>query len=246
MREMEQRAYSFLGRDPVLCMDMLEALRRGDCSVYAVSEEGTLIRERNSRAFMLAAENSEAGERLVMGLKKPVQLAVHGSAEAALFQELFHYNQVMECQAAAYLDPEPPFVPSRYGVRELDESFAGEILAAFPDEFDEVEIAQRLQSGAMHGSFTAGELTGLIGIYPEGGIGMLAVRPDQDWEKTAGALAGHITGWCLRQCFAPFVHIPRWDQPLLGLYQKLGYTVSEKPLYWLGDGPEEQDPSQEL
>lgn len=239
MREMEQRAYSFLGRDPVLCMDMLEALRRGDGSVYAVSEEGALICERNSRAYMLAAENSEAGERLVMGLKKPVQLAVHGSAGGELFRDIFNYSQMMECWAAAYLDPEPPFVPSRYGVRELDERFGEEILEAFPGEFSEEEIFQRLQSGTMHGSFTAGELTGVIGLYPEGGIGMLAVRPDQDWEKTAGALVGHITGWCLEKCFAPLAHIPQWDQRLLKLYRRLGYTVSEKPLCWLGDGPEE-------
>ena len=94
-------------------------------------------------------------------------------------------------------------------------------------------------------------------LLPAAGLNGSAVGPDDGpadrepqahvpFAVAAGALAGQITGWCLRQCFAPFVHIPRWDQPLLGLYQKLGYTVSEKPLYWLGDGPEEQDPSQEL
>lgn len=238
MRELEQRAYSYLGRAPILCMDMLEALRRGDGSVYAVSEEGALIYERNSRAYMLAAENSGAGERLVMGMKKPVQLAVHNSGDAALFQELFHYSQAMECWAAAYLDPEPPYVSSRYGVRELDESFGEEILRSFPDEFGEDEIYQRLQSGVMHGSFADRELTGLVGIYPEGGIGMLTVKPGQDWKKTAGALVAYITGWCLEKCFAPFAHIPVWDEEALKLYKKLGYTISEKTLFWLGDEPE--------
>ena len=32
MRELEQRACSYLGRDPILHMDMLEALRRGEQS----------------------------------------------------------------------------------------------------------------------------------------------------------------------------------------------------------------------
>ena len=40
MRELEQRAYSFLGREAVLCMDMVEALRRGLGSVAAVREDG--------------------------------------------------------------------------------------------------------------------------------------------------------------------------------------------------------------
>lgn len=238
MREMEQRAYSYLGKAPVLCMDMLEALRRGDGSVYAVSEEGTLIYERNSRAYMLAANNSGAGERLVQGMKKPAQLAVHDCGDAALFRDLFHYSEMMECRAAAYLDPEPPYVPGRYGIQELDESFGEEILRSFPEEFSEDEIYQRLQSGVMHGSFEGRELTGLVGIYPEGGIGMLTVKPGKDWQKTAGALAAYITGWCLEKCLAPFAHIPVWDEAALKLYKKLGYTVSEKTLFWLGDALE--------
>ena len=43
MQELEQRAYSYLGRAPVMRMDMLEALRRGCGSVAAVREDGALI-----------------------------------------------------------------------------------------------------------------------------------------------------------------------------------------------------------
>ncbi len=43
MREMEQMALSYLGRNPILCMDMVEALRRGDGVVSAVRTDGVLI-----------------------------------------------------------------------------------------------------------------------------------------------------------------------------------------------------------
>ncbi len=235
MRELEQKAYSYLGRDPVLCMDMLEALRRGGGSVTAVSEEGALIFEKNSHAYLLAAENSEAGERLVLGMKKPVQLAVHDAGDPALFQDLFHYEQMLECWAAAYLDPAPPFVSGHFAVAPLEERQLDGILEAFPGEFEEDELGRRLQSGVMHGAYRGHTLAGVVGLYPEGGVGMLAIRPEEDYMRAGKALLGFITGWCLERCLAPFAHVPAWDERQTELYRKVGYTLSEKTLFWLGD-----------
>lgn len=234
MRELEQKAYSYLGRDPVLCMDMLEVLRRGGGSVYAVSEEGALIYERNSRAYMLAAENNEAGERLTLGMKKPLQLAVHDAGGPEYFCDLFQYEQTLECVAAAYLDPEPPYVSSRFALRALAVEDEEDILSALKGEFEENELERRLASGVMHGAYRGGELAGVVGLYPEGGVGMLAVRENEDYMKVGKALVGFITGWCLEKCFAPFAHIPAWDERQVELYRQVGYTMSEKTMFWLG------------
>lgn len=239
MRELEQRAYSYLGRKPVLCMDMVEALRRGDGTVAAVREDGVLIYVRKSGAYLLAAENILAGEALSGVVQEAAQLAVHDLRNATLLQERLSFEGIMECKAAAYLYPAPPDSGDSgpWQIAPLGPEHEQGVLAGFPEEFDPVEVRERLRAGALHGAVERRELLGVVGLYPEGGIGLLAVRRDLEEETAASlleSLAVYITKWCLENCLAPFVHIPVEDQGLLALYERLGYTVCDTSLYWLG------------
>ena len=106
MQELEQRAYSYLGRAPVMRMDMLEALRRGCGSVAAVREDGALIYVGKSGAYLLAAENLLAAEALCAAILSRGQVAVHNLDNARLVADKLGYEQMMVCRAAAYLEPE--------------------------------------------------------------------------------------------------------------------------------------------
>lgn len=186
MREMEQMALSYLGRNPILCMDMVEALRRGDGVVSAVRTDGVLISIPRSGAYLLAAGDTAAAEALGGLIRGARQLAVHDKDNAQLLRD---------------------------------------------------ELRERLAARAVYGVLHRREPEGIVGIYPEGGVGMLAVR--QDLEEQAamellGGLVAYITGWCLDKCLAPFVHIPVEDGLLLSVYEQAGYTVCEKNMYWLG------------
>lgn len=238
MREMEQRAYSYLGRNPILCMDMVEALRRGDGVVSAVRMDGVLVHVRKSEAYLLAAGNIEAAEALGKLVERATQISVHDRKNAELLRDKLGF-QVMECRAAAYIDPKPPggrgFDLRQVGPLGPDQEDA--VLESFPGEFDRDEIRERLRAEALHGVIRKKELQGMVGIYPEGGIGMLAVRKDleeQEAVQMLGGLVAYITGWCLENCFAPFAHIPVGDEGTLALYEQTGYTVCDKNMYWLG------------
>lgn len=239
MREMEQRALSYLGRNPILCMDMVEALRRGYGSVSAVRMDGVLISIPVSGVYLLAAGDTAAAGALGELIRGANQLAVHDKDNAQLLRDELGFGALMECRAAAYLSPMPP--RSRgFDLREVKPLRPGQedlVLESFPGEFDRDEVRERLSAGELHGILRQRELQGMIGLYPEGGIGMLAVRQDledQDAADLLGGLIAHITGWCLENCLAPFVHIPVEDEGLLALYQQSGYTVCEKNVYWLG------------
>lgn len=239
MREMEQRALSYLGRNPILCMDMVEALRRGDGVVSAVRTDGVLIYVRRSGAYLLAAGNVEAAEALGGLVDGAAQLSVHDIKSAELLRDKLGFETVMECRAAAYLDPDPP--GSRgfdlRQIKPLEPAHEDLAMDSFPGEFDREELRERLVSGAVHGVIRHRELQGVVGLYPEGGIGMLAVRQDLDPGEAGDMILGlgaYITGWCLENCLAPFVHIPVEDEGLLGVYEQLGYTICEKNMYWLG------------
>lgn len=239
MREMEQRALSYLGRNPILCMDMVEALRRGDGVVSAVRVDGVLIHVRRSRAFLLAAGSTDAAEALGKLVDRPTQVSVHDRKSAELLRDRLGLGQILECRAAAYIDVVPP---SSRGfdlrmVKPLGMEHEDTVMESFPGEFDRDELRERLTVGAVHGVIRQREVQGVVGIYPEGGIGMLAVRQDMDPEegdRMLDGLVAYITGWCLDNCLAPFVHIPAEDEGMLALYEQAGYTVCEKNMYWLG------------
>ncbi|WP_300684570.1 hypothetical protein [Acutalibacter sp. 1XD8-36] len=238
MREMEQRALSYLGRNPVLCMDMVEAIRRGDGVVSAVRMDGVLISVPRSEAFLLAAGDTAAAGALGELIRGAVQLAVHDKKNAEQLADELGFGAVMECRAAAYLSPMPP--RSRgFDLRQVKPLGAGQedlVLESFPDEFDRDELRERISAGALHGVIRHREMQGVIGLYPEGGIGMLAVRQDlgEEAPELLSGLVAYITGWCLENCLAPFVHVPAGNEDILGIYEQAGYTVSEKSMFWLG------------
>lgn len=236
---MEQMALSYLGRRPVLCMDMLEALRRGNGTVSAVSLDGVLINVPRSGAYLLAAVDTAAAGALGGLCKGARQLAVHDKKNAELLRDELGFGTMMECRAAAYLSPMPPrslgfdaglVKPLRPGQEDM-------VLEGLPGEFERDEVRERLSAGELHGFLRDGGVMGTVGLYPEGGIGMLAVRQGLEEQETVemlGGLIAYITGWCLESCLAPFVHIPAEDEGMLAVYQQMGYTVSEESMYWLG------------
>lgn len=230
MRELEQRAYSYLGRDPVMRMDMLEALRRGCGTVTAVREDGALVYVGRSGAYLLAAENVPAAEALCGGILSRGQAAVHDLDTARLVADKLGYEQMMICRAAAYLEPDPPRVELAPGeeLQTLDAALVEQVQARFPEEFAEAELEEMLRTGS--GLCLLGkELLGVVGLYPEGGIAAPAVVPGRE-DLFVPLIAG-ATKWCLENCLAPFAHI---GEELVEIYQQLGYTVGEKEMAWLG------------
>ncbi len=236
MRELEQRAYCYLGRNPVLYMDMIEALRRGTGSVYAVREDGAVIYERNSQAYFLAAESGQSCAALCLGLQKPRQLVVHDMGSAQALKEMYHYESMMECLAAAYLAPDPPPVRGGFQLHTLEGREAEMARELFGEEVGSEDLELRLEAGAVLGAFTtANELAGVVGLYPEGGIGLLASRPEPKEKGAQRALLAGVTSWCLQQCLAPYAHVPSWEEGMIADMTRLGYSFSERALYWLAD-----------
>lgn len=232
MRELEQRAYSVLGRNPILYMDMMEALRRGSGSVAAVREDGVLVYIRSSRAYLLAAENQQAGEALCQGLNQAAQVAVHQKETARFLGDKLGW-QSMECRAAAYLEMDPP-LQKDFDLRELALDQGDEVLELFGEVLGQEELREALHTKMLHGIYESNQLLGTVGLYPEGGIGLLAVSPEGQDKGLEEALVAHITGWCLEKYLAPFVHIPAWDEAALALYERMGYTIGNGNVYWLG------------
>ena len=89
-------------RDSVFHMDMLEALRRERAELLYVGEDGVLLIEKRSGAYMLSVSTEDAGKRLV-GLVKDAKLFLaHQSFCIPILIGRFGYQHYYDCLQAAY------------------------------------------------------------------------------------------------------------------------------------------------
>ena len=212
-----QKAREYLERDPLLYMDMLGPLDRGMVEVVSLREDGLLLYNGPGEAFMLAADSLEAGKALCAGVEAMEIATAHDGETGAFLRDRYHLPDLRGCTQAAYLEKEPlPVPPGNY------HSFT------HPEY-----IHKRIAAGGMHGAFQKGELRRFIGMHSEGSVGMLEVLPQHRRKGAATALMAFMTGFCLERGWVPFSQIFHGNEASLALHRRLGWALSQRPLYWV-------------
>ena len=235
MNELTQRALSYLERDPLHTMDMLEPLRRGQARVEGLREDGALVYDGPSKTYFLAAESREAGDALCAGVEAPYLFVAHDRENAEFFRDKFGFRVAQECWPAAYLSKTPLPVPGDLDIRRLGQEHFSVVYDNYSTFSDADYVKARIREGVMHGAFQNGRLMGFIGMHAEGSVGMLEVLPQYRRRGVAAALMAYQANWCLEQGYVPFSQIFLGNEASLRLHQKVGYSISEKPLFWVMD-----------
>ena len=228
-----QKAREYLERDPLLYMDMLGPLDRGMVEVVSLREDGLLLYNGPGEAFMLAADSLEAGKALCAGVEAMGIATAHDGETGAFLRDQYHLPDLRGCTQAAYLEKEPLPVPPGFEIRPLGEEFFSLILENYHSFTDPEYIHKRIAAGVMHGAFQNGELAGFIGMHAEGSVGMLEVLPQHRRKGAATALMAFMTGFCLERGWVPFSQIFHGNEASLALHRRLGWALSQRPLYWV-------------
>lgn len=228
-----QKAREYLERDPLLYMDMLGPLDRGMVEVISLREDGLLLYNGPGEAFMLAADSLEAGKALCAGVEAMEIATAHDGETGAFLRDQYHLPDLRGCTQAAYLEKEPLPVPPGFEIRPLGEEFFSLILENYHSFTDPEYIHKRIAAGVMYGAFQKGELLGFIGMHAEGSVGMLEVLPQHRRKGAATALMAFMTGFCLERGWVPFSQIFHGNEASLALHRRLGWALSQRPLYWV-------------
>ncbi len=228
-----QKAREYLERDPLLYMDMLGPLDRGMVEVVSLREDGLLLYNGPGEAFMLAADSLEAGKALCAGVEAMEIATAHDGETGAFLRDQYHLPDLRGCTQAAYLEKEPLPVPPGFEIRPLGEEFFSLILENYHSFTDPEYIHKRIAAGVMYGAFQKGELLGFIGMHAEGSVGMLEVLPQHRRKGAATALMAFMTGFCLERGWVPFSQIFHGNEASLALHRRLGWALSQRPLYWV-------------
>ena len=230
-----ERAVSFLTRDRLSHMDMLEVIRLGQADVLRAEEAGVLLYDRPSGAWMLSASDADMGERLLSEIprgQKDLLFAVHQEFLLESIARRFHRDCVSRCRQAVYTRKTPP-AQGGFSVRPLTARDTDAVYENYQAVHSREYLAERIGAGEMFGIDAEGGLAAFAGVHAEGSMGMLEVLPAYRRRGMGEALEAWLIGWMLERGRAPFCQIFDGNEASLRLQKKLGLKLASGRLYWV-------------
>lgn len=227
-----QKALAYLRRDALAHVDMLEPLRLGSARVLCASARGVLMREERSGAYMLSAEDEEAGASLIARVPACDLAAVHGAFLAAPLAARFGLSKRMDCRQAVYERRTPPRFEGPLSVRPLTAAQLPLVRAQYALA-DEEELILVAQGGCLFGGFFEERLIGFIGLHLEGSMGMLEVLEPYRRRGFGAQLEAFLIGRLLERGRVPYAQIVEGNEKSLALQAKMGLTLAPGRVHWL-------------
>lgn len=231
---MLQQAFSYLEREPLLHIDMLEAIRRRKANILEASEKGALLYHAESEVYMMSAKDPDTAQDMLIKIRKAILFVAHQPFMIPLAEHTLGLKRSLACVQAAYLKKEPVAIEYEgVQIEKLNESHLKFIKDWYSHKQDESYLLERLNAGVIYGAYVQGELAGFIGEHGEGSIGMLEVLPQFRRRGLGEKLEAYKTNQHIKAGYVPFGQIVAGNTPSLELQKKLGYTISEDTIAWL-------------
>ena len=237
------RYQDVLDRDPVLYLDMTEAVRRGIGAVLYASPSAALVGivspdhpGRFDTCLMSCADLDAA--RLLCELLPAggdLLIAAHEDFYLPLLKERFNLGFFLggPSYQAAYLSGAPcPDPDGALTVRRLTVDDLPQVAANYKQEGEDY-LRSLLERGQLFGGFQEGAMVGFVGRHEEGSIGLLEVLPPYRRRGFATVLERYMINQELALGHIPFGQVLTDNAPSLALQRSLGMTFSTGTLSWL-------------
>lgn len=230
---------SCLARNPVLYLDLTEAVRRGEGWVVDSCPTGALVAYHNYEhnghptGFTLCAADLTTAQTLLAHLPEDTEFIVaHEELCLPLIQEQFPIAPFHPSLQMAYLGQEPlPLPDLGLQVKPLEELHLSIALAHYPLG-DEVYLRWLMERRELYGAFDRETLLGFMGRHAEGSLGLLEVLPQYRRRGVATLLQAFMTNLELSRGHIPYGQVFLDNAPSLALQQRLGFRPSASPLFW--------------
>lgn len=230
-----------IDKDPLLYIDVTEALRRGIGEVLYADEAACLIGfpqpDAPTTEFTTLCGDLDAAKRVFAMLpwSENILFAVHEDFCLPYLKETYHVKPFLgeSFYQVAYFAKEPlPIPESPFSVAPLTPAYLEQVAAIHKDE-EASYLLDRLEAGVMLGAFDGDTLTGFIGVHGEGSMGLLQVRPDYRRRGIGKLLEAHLIKRLLAQGQIPYGSVLTDNEASLALQRSLGLTISTNTFHWL-------------
>lgn len=222
-------------RNKVLYADMWECLQLDKGEILYDGEEGAVVWNREDNLLMMAAFRKEGAEKIVEHMPEygeRLQTVLHQDFLLPLVEKRYGIAEKMVCRRAAYNQKVPLPVSGEIEIRQLDISYAKEILNHYHMETEEY-IKKRLSDGCMFGAFVEGKMAGFMGLHSEGSLGMLEIYEEYRRRGIAANLESYMINVRLSKGLLPYGDIIVDNEASFGLQRKLGLKVTKEIFYWV-------------
>ena len=230
------RAFGYLQKRKLSHMDMLEVIRRGQGELLYGAEDGVLVRDIPSGAYMLSAADEDMGERLISliprGLKNGLYVAHQDFLKDSLCRR-FGCSVINSCVQAVYTRKTPWEEAAAYDIRPLDLSWLESVYGQYHTVHDRAYLEERISAGMMYGVFLEGKLAGFAGIHAEGSMGMLEVAEEFRRRGIGEALEKHLINRMLERGWVPFCQVFTDNEASVRLQEKLKLRIGREKVYWI-------------
>lgn len=234
MKELREKAFAFCGRDPVYYQNFCAVLDRPGTQVLWAGADGLLVHEKESGAWMAAAETDQAAREVAGNIPDGADLfTVQGEALLPVLRGRFSLTGMQRCVQAVYPSHTAPPSLYRTAIRPVRLEEADFVARHYHAMDDADYVFRRIEQGRMLGVEIGGTLAGFIGWHEEGAIGLLEVLPAYRRRGLAYELEAAAIAESLRRGEIPFAHIVTDNRASLALQKKLGMIWRERDFYWL-------------
>lgn len=231
-KQLEEATLNYLGKNRILNIDMIEPIRLNTAEILYAANDGVMIRELRSKAYMLATDESSRSIELIKTLNNPQVFRVQHKEVCDYLCEHSTFNEIMECFQAVYDSKFMIELSDRLNIRLLTINDFMVVKENYEPLSDD-EITQHLINHDIYGGYYQDQIIGFIGTHFEGSIGLLHIMPEFRKMGFASQLESHLINLKLQENLVPYAQIEIHNQKSLALQIKLGLTLSDKPLYWL-------------
>ncbi len=232
----EKNAYAFLEKDRLGHMDMIEVIRKRQAEILYAGENGVLLRDLPSGAWMISAADMDMGERLLSRIPRDCSdplFAVHQPFLRDSICRRFQVDEVNACHQAVYTRKSPLPEPEGFQICVPNETELDLIREAYGPLEPEEYLLERIRLGKMLAIREQGNLAAFAGIHAEGSMGMLHVRKAYRRKGMAAALEIRLINMFLEKGDVPFCQIFEGNQASLALQKKLGLRLASGRVYWI-------------
>ncbi|MGN0143883.1 MAG: GNAT family N-acetyltransferase [Clostridium sp.] len=229
---MKNTALKYLDKNKLLYMGIIEPIRKNTADILYAGEDGVLIKEKNSGAYMIAVDNLLKGQKLLENLDSVNLIVAHDKAVADYIQNKFKLNDRLECVQAVYLKNVCDYKNNKLQVKKLGAEHI-DILTEHYDILSEDEIKELLKRGNIFGGYKEETMVGFVGMHLEGSLGLLNVFPEYRKSGYGTVLESFMINYMLNKGDIPFAQIETDNKKSLLLQKKLGFDISKDKLYWM-------------
>ncbi|MDF2843430.1 MAG: GCN5-related N-acetyltransferase [Herbinix sp.] len=149
---MKDKAIKYLSKNPLLHMDMMEAIRRNSADLLYADIDGVLIREQNSDAYMITVNDVELGCNLINTISESNLFVAHQENMVELISNKFNLKGKMECFQVVYEQEHMLEVSDEISIRALDLEHIDVILEHYK-KLPYSEVKELLEKGTMFGGY---------------------------------------------------------------------------------------------